>query len=433
MSILFSTTGDHQGQSWRLRLYVSTHPTLPASKLPGGQALCYSLPVASALARKGVAVGFFKPFALERFFAKHEFSARYLLCSSDCESLPIRELLAMEEGSLDRLLALRLGYTETRGAPSLRAVIAAQYSGLKPESVFVHSGAEEAILNLYLATLKSGDRVVVNFPCYQSLAEIPRSLGCEVVPWKLREATGQGGGARWYLDPDELPGLCGDRARMIILNAPHNPTGALPTREEFQAIVDFARKIGALLLVDEVYRRLERDQAARLPSVCEAYEHGIALDVLSKHSGLAGLRIGWLASRRHDILDAVAVVKDYNSICSSAPSEALAEIAVRNLETIAARNRALVARNLVLLDDFFSRRPDFAQWIPPAGGSIAFPHLTDGSDSEALAERLVAESGVLLLPGAYYDYGNSYFRIGFGRLNMPEALCKLDEWLDSAR
>lgn len=388
------------------------------------------------MARKGVAMGFFQPFALERFFAKHEFSARYLLCSSDCESFPIRDILSMEEGSLEKLLDLRLGYTETRGAPSLRAAIATHYSGLGADSVLVHSGAEEAILNLCLATLKAGDRVVVNYPCYQSLAEIPYSLGCEVVPWKLREISGKGGQgqqARWFLDPGELSSLCGDRARMIILNAPHNPTGALPTREEFSAIVDYARRIDAVLLVDEVYRRLERDQSARLPSVCEAYENGVALDVLSKHSGLAGLRIGWLASQRRDILDAVAVVKDYNSICSSAPSEALAEIAIRNLETIAARNRALVARNLALLDDFFSRRSDFALWTPPAGGSIAFPHLTDGSDAEALAERLVAESGVLLLPGAFYDYDRSYFRIGFGRANMPKALQKLDEWLDSAR
>lgn len=378
-------------------------------------------------------MGFFQPFALERFFAKHEFSARYLLCSSDCESVPIRDILAMEAGSLERLLDLRLGYTETRGAPSLRAAIAAQYSGLVPESVFVHSGAEEAILNLYMATLKAGDRVVVNYPCYQSLAEIPRSLGCEVVPWKLRETDDCNGKARWFLDPGELQNLCGDRARMIVLNAPHNPTGALPTREEFDAIVACARKTGAVLLVDEVYRRLEHDQTARLPSVCEVYENGVALDVLSKHSGLAGLRIGWLASQRHDILDAVAVVKDYNSICSSAPSEAIAEIAIRNLETIAARNRALVARNLALLEDFFRRRPDFARWTPPAGGSIAFPRLADGSDAGVLAERLVAESGVLLLPGAFYDYDRSYFRIGFGRANMPEALGKLDEWLDSSR
>ena len=379
-------------------------------------------------------MGFFKPFALERFFAKHEFSARYLLCSSDCESMPVRELLAMDGGegtgdTLSRLLDLRLGYTETRGAPSLRSAIAAHYDGLEVEGVMTHAGAEEAILNLCLAVLSPGDRVVVNYPCYQSLAEIPRALGCEVVRWNLRELPAGDRAARWFLDPDDLPALSGGKARLIMLNAPHNPTGALPTRAEYAAIVAYARKTGALLFVDEVYRRLELDQATRLPSACEAYENGVALDVLSKHSGLAGLRIGWLATRRADILDAVAVVKDYNSICSSAPSEVLAEIAVRNMEKIAERNRTLVAGNLALLHGFFERHAGFARWTPPRAGSIAFPRLSDGSDSEALAERLVAESGVLLLPGKYYDYDKSYFRIGFGRANMPEALGKLEEWL----
>ncbi|MBN2874978.1 MAG: aminotransferase class I/II-fold pyridoxal phosphate-dependent enzyme [Spirochaetales bacterium] len=376
-------------------------------------------------------MGFFKPFALERFFAKHEFSAKYLLCSSDCESMPIRELLAMEEGSDEKLLDLRLGYTETRGAPSLREAIASHYAGLDPDSVFVHAGAEEAILNLCLALLEPDDRVIVTYPGYQSLEEIPRSLGCETVRWELRETPARNGNARrWFLDPDELPVLSGGKAKIIIMNAPHNPTGALPTRAEFEAIISYARRTGAILFVDEVYRRLEHSHEARLPSVCELYEHGVALDVLSKHSGLAGLRVGWLASRRTDILDAVAVVKDYNSICTSAPSEALAEIAVRNLEAIAARNRTIVAGNLALLDSFFERHPDFALWTRPEAGSIAFPRLAGGGDAEALAERLVAEAGVLLLPGAYYDYASSFFRVGFGRATMPEALEKLESWLE---
>jgi aspartate/methionine/tyrosine aminotransferase len=395
-------------------------------------------------------MAFFKPFALERFFARHEFSARYLLCSSDCESLPVRDLLAMDEKATGRLLDLRLGYTETRGAPSLREAIAGLYPGLdagKPgtgrpaaggavgagpgaEGIFVQAGAEEGILNLCLAMLQPGDRVVVNWPCYQSLAEIPSALGCEVVPWHLHEVPAPSGGLRWTLDPDELPGLSGGKAKLIILNMPHNPTGALLTRQEFDAVVAYARSTGAVLLVDEVYRRLERDPARLLPSVCEAYENGVALDVLSKHSGLAGLRIGWLASSRADLLDAVAQVKDYNSICSSGPSEVLAEIALRNLDRIVARNRDIVEHNLLLLDRFFAERGDFATWTPPEGSSVAFPRLTDGSDSELLAERLVAEAGVLLLPGKYYQADPARFRIGFGRANMPEALGKLAAWLD---
>ena len=389
---------------------------------------------------------FFEPFRLERFFAAHEFSARLLLCTSDCESMPVRELLALEPGAEEALLSLRLGYTETRGDPGLRADIARLYpgagpSGLGPEGVFVHAGAEEAILNLCLALLSPGDHVVVNSPCYQSLAEIPRALGCAVSPWSLREE-----GGRWTLDPDELARLLKAKTKLVVLNMPHNPTGALMDGDAFGRSVELCRKAGAVLLVDEVYRHLERDPARRLPAACEAYENGVSLNVLSKSAGLAGLRIGWLASRRLDILDAVAVVKDYNSICSSGPSEVLAGVAVRNLGRIAERNRALCASNLALLNSFFARRPGFAAWSEPEGGSIAFPRLGPeaaaafpaaagsggrGGDAEALALRLLSEAGVLLLPGAYYGFDPAYFRLGYGRASMPAALAALEAWLDS--
>lgn len=378
-------------------------------------------------------MAFFQPFALERFFAKHEFSAPYLLCSSDCESFPVRELLAMEPEAVDRLLDLRLGYTETRGAPSLRAALAALYAGMGAEGIFVHAGAEEAILNLYLALVSPGDRVVVNAPAYQSLAEIPRALGAQVVPWNLRPSTGRDGRQRWALDPEELPALSEGKAKLIVVNMPHNPTGALMARDEYEALVSYARKTGAVLVVDEVYRRLEHNAARRLPSVCEDYENGVAIDVFSKHAGLAGLRIGWLASRRADILDAVAVVKDYNSICCSGPSEVIAELAARNLDRVVGRNRSIVHRNLALLERFFEEHGDFARWCPPEGGSIAFPRLSDGSDAELMADRLVEEAGVLILPGSFYGSDPSHFRIGYGRANMPEALDRLTGWLEGRR
>lgn len=370
---------------------------------------------------------YFRPFRLERFFAQWEFSAKWLLCSSDCESVSVSDLQAMDPGLGERMAHLRLGYTETRGAPSLREAIAALYPGASPDEILVHAGAEEGILNLCLAVLSPGDRVVVNVPCYQSLAEIPRALGCEVLPWEWRVE-----GGRWRLNPADLDRAIrsGKEPRLIVLNAPHNPTGGLLTRDEFDAVVTSARRCGALLLIDEVYRRLENDRGRRLPSVRDAYENGIALDVLSKHAGLAGLRIGWLTSRRRDILDAVAQVKDYNSICSSGPSEVLAETAVRNLESLTERNRGIVASNLAVLDRFFAERTDFASWTRPEGSSVAFPRMTGAEDAEEVALRLVREAGVLLLPGKYYDYDPRYFRIGYGRANMPEALRRLENWLD---
>jgi aspartate/methionine/tyrosine aminotransferase len=388
-------------------------------------------------------MSFFRPFKLERYFSEFEFGTRHLLSSSDCETMALRELLALEEGASDRLLDLRLGYTETMGDPELRAALAARYEGLGPESLVVHAGAEEAILELYLAVLEPGDRVIVNEPCYQSLAEVPRALGCEVAPWPLREAPpSPGAPGRWLFDVDGLAKLLERRAKLVVLNAPHNPTGALPTREEFDAIVGLCRKSGALLFSDEVYRLLERDPRRRLPAACEAYEDGISLGVLSKNAGLPGLRIGWLATKRRDLLGSVLAAKDYGTICNSAPSEFLALVAVRHLDALVARSRSIIESNLALLAPFFERRADFASWTPPEGGSIGFPRIEPGKrwafavgadgkvDAETLARALAAEAGVMLLPGSCYGYDPSGFRLGFGRASMPAALAALEDWLD---
>jgi aspartate/methionine/tyrosine aminotransferase len=385
----------------------------------------------------------FRPFKLERFFAEYEFSSRFLLSSSDCETMTARELLALEEGALERFLDLRLGYTETRGDPELRAALAARYRGLGAESLIVHAGAEEAILELFLGVLEPGDRVIVNFPCYQSLAEVPRALGCEVEPWPLREAgASPGTPGRWLFDVGALARLLERPAKLVVLNAPHNPTGALPTREEFDAIVGLCGKSGALLFSDEVYRLLERDPGRRLPAACEAYENGISLGVLSKNAGLPGLRIGWLASKRADILEAVLAAKDYGTICNSAPSELLALVAARHLDELVARSASIIESNLALLEDFFERRADFAAWTLPEGGSVGFPRIRPGKrwafatdaegkvDAETLARALAAEAGIMLLPGSCYGYDTSGFRLGFGRASMPAALAALEDWLD---
>jgi aspartate/methionine/tyrosine aminotransferase len=394
-------------------------------------------------------MAFFEPFKLERFFAEYEFNARHLLSSSDCETRTTRELLALEPGAAEGYLDLGLGYTETRGAPALREAIASLYSGIGPDSTLVVSGAEEGILYLCMALLSPGDRVVVNAPCYQSLSEVPRALGCELAPWPLvEEGSGpaSSGGRRWAFDVEGLARLLAEPAKLVILNAPHNPTGALPTREEFDAIVGLCRKAGAVLFSDEVYRGLELDPARRLPAACEAYENAVSLGVMSKGPGLAGLRIGWLASRRADLLGGAASAKDYGTICSSGPSEFLAALAARHMDSLLARSRAIVAANLELLSAFFARRSDFASWTPPEGGSIGFPRLSPegpwarafpspggGADCEALARRLVAEAGVMLLPGSCYDGDPSAFRLGFGRSSMPAALEALEAWLDGAR
>ncbi|HEX8724325.1 MAG TPA: aminotransferase class I/II-fold pyridoxal phosphate-dependent enzyme [Gemmatimonadaceae bacterium] len=361
------------------------------------------------------------PFLLERYFADREFSAPYQLSGSDCETLSVGDLLALVPDAADQLRDLRLGYTEPAGAPALRAAVAALYDDLEPDGVLVHSGAQEAVFTLANALLGAGDHAIVQWPCYQSLLELPRAAGADVSPWRGAPPT-------WAPDPDDLPKLLRPATRVLVVNSPHNPTGHHFDRERFDAIVAFARRHGLVLLFDEVYRGLEYSAGDRLPAACDAYERGVSLGVMSKAYGLPGLRIGWLASRDGALLSAAAAVKDYTTICSSAPSELLATAALATGETILERNRGIVRSNLARLRDFFARREELLRWTPPRAGSVIFPTLRRG-DPDAFCADVLARAGVLLLPGTVFDPDSREVRLGFGRRNMPEALARLDDAL----
>ena len=369
------------------------------------------------------------PFKLERYFAKYEFSARYLLCSSDCESLLVGDLLALEPGADESLKRHWLGYTESTGAPSLRKEIANIYDSITPGQVLVHSGAQEAIFLFMHAALQPGDHVIVHWPCYQSLFEVARGIGCEVSFWEARAENG------WALDLDELKRMLRPNTRAVIVNTPHNPTGTLMPRPDFLALNalcaehSLSQERSLLLFSDEVYRELEYDPADRLPSACDLNPLAVSLGVMSKSYGLAGLRIGWIATRNADIYNRMAALKDYTTICNSAPSEFLAELALRHRAALAARNLQIIQSNLARLDDFFSRRADRFAWVRPKAGPIAFPRLLKG-DVETFCDELVHESGVLLLPGSMYDHPGNHFRVGFARKNMPSALAQLEQFLN---
>jgi len=361
-------------------------------------------------------------FELERFFARWEFAVEHLLCASDVQGYPMAELLALADDETKRMWdGLTLGYTESTGHPLLRAEIASLYEDLEPEDVLVFAGAEEAIFCLANVLFAPGDHAVVTWPAYQSLYEVARAAGADVTLHELRED------AAWAIDIDLLRRQITPATRLIVVNAPHNPTGMLPDRSTFEAVVALADEAGAYLLVDEVYRFLEFDEADRLPSGAAASTNGISLGVMSKSFAMAGLRIGWLASHDRDLLARCARFKDYTTICSSAPSEVLALIGLRARDIVLDRSREIVADNLAILDTFFDTWADRFTWVRPRGGSIGFPRLTvPGVSIDEWASGLVEAEGVLLLPGSQFGYGGNHFRLGFGRTDLPAALERLE-------
>ena len=366
------------------------------------------------------------PFKLERYFARYEFAVKHLLCASDCEAMTIAELLALEDGASEAFQDHWLGYTESAGDPGLRREIARLYTTVEPDQILVHTGAEEAIFLFMQAALCPGDHVIVHWPCYQSLFEVARSLGCTVTFWRAREENG------WALDLEELKEAIRPATRAVILNTPHNPTGYLMPAADQAVLVEIAREAGLLLFSDEVYRESEYDPADRLPAACDLDERAVSLGVLSKTYGLPGLRIGWVATRNAAVYRRMAALKDYTTICNSAPSEFLAAVALRRRQSLAARSRDTIAANLILLDDFFARHADRFAWVRPKAGPIAFPRLKQ-DDAADFCHRLVTEAGVLLLPGAMYDHPKNHFRIGFGRRHLPEALAALERFVAAHR
>lgn len=366
------------------------------------------------------------PFRLERYFAQYEFNTEFLLGSSDCESLAVEDLLGMEPGAEENFRKLWLGYTESLGHPELRAAAAGLYPGLSADQVLIHSGAEEAIFLFANAVLERGDHVIIHWPCYQSLYEVPQAIGCEISLWAGKPEDG------WRLDLDELRRLLRPDTRAVLVNMPHNPTGYMMRPQEWRELVSLADRHGFLLFSDEVYRSLEYRPEDWLDPGCVMSDQVVSLNVLSKAFGLAGLRIGWVATRNREVYRLMAELKDYTTICNSAPSEFLGLLALRHQEQVIGRNREIIARNLALLETFFARHSSRLVWYAPSAGPIAFPALRGGERAAEFCDRLVNQSGVLLVPGDVYDETYAgHFRLGFGRANLPAALVRLDEFLTS--
>jgi aspartate/methionine/tyrosine aminotransferase len=366
-------------------------------------------------------------FALERFFARWEFAVRHLLCASDVEGWRLADVLALADDETAALWAdLRLGYSEAPGHPLLRAEISKLYDTIEPDDVLVFAGAEEAIFCLSNVLLGPGDHAVVTWPGYQSLYEVGRAAGADVFLHELREDDG------WALDTDRLIASLWPTTRLVVVNAPHNPTGMLPTHAEWTHLTGELEDRGIHLLADEVYRFLELDETDRLTAGADALPRGVSLGVMSKSFAMAGLRIGWLATRDRELLARCAAFKDYTTICSSAPAEILALIGLRARDAVLARSRRIVEANLAHLDRFFTDHADRFSWVRPRGGSIGFPRLLDAEPIDAFAARLVEAEGVLLLPGSQFGFEGNHFRIGFGREDLPEALAGLGRFLGAS-
>lgn len=364
-------------------------------------------------------------FRLETHFAKWEFKARYHLTASDAESMSLRDLLAMATlEEREEFEGMWLGYTETYGASDLRETIATTYARQGAENILCFAGASEGIFAANTVLLDRDSHAIVVTPNYQSHETLPVTI-CEAtgVPLDPEDS--------WSLDIDRVASAIRPNTKLVTINFPHNPTGAILPVDRYKALIDLCRRHGIFILHDEIFNGLGPSEAQHLPFVADLYERGLSLNVMSKSYGLPGLRIGWIACQDKDILSRMERLKHYLSICNSGPSERLAKIALAHRGAILARNCAIVDENLPKWDAFFARHPDLFDWQRPDGSCTAFPRYKGSEGIETFARSLVEESGVLFLPSTIYrsDLNTTptdRFRLGFGRLGLDEGLAALE-------
>jgi aspartate/methionine/tyrosine aminotransferase len=368
-------------------------------------------------------------FRLETHFSRWEFEAEHHLTASDAEAMSMRDLLAMgTDAQRDGFDELWLGYTETWGAPELREAIAATYDDITSHQVLGFAGASEGIFAANNVILDRDSHAIVVTPNYQSHETLPLAI-CEATGVPLDPND------RWSLDIDRVAAAIRPNTRLVTINFPHNPTGAILPRDRYDALVELCRHHGVYILHDEIFHGLGPTGTEHLPFVADVYERGLSLNVTSKAYGLPGLRIGWIACQDRDVLERMERLKHYLSICCSGPSEALAVIALENRERILARNCAIVDENLPKWDAFFARHLDLFEWTRPDGSCMGFPRYLGSDGVEEFCRSLVEDSGVLLLPSTIYrsEIGpdlSDHFRLGYGRRGLDAGLDAMSTHLE---
>ena len=343
---------------------------------------------------------------------RHETHVQYDIAESGILPLSTNDLLDFEPpaeraATLGRLLALPLGYSEACGTSALRAMLAATYTRGDASNILVTTGAIEANYLLYNVLLSPGDHVIAPYPAYQQLYEVPRAIGCDVSLWHVGPETGS------RYDVDALAAMITPKTRLIVVNTPHNPTGAMLSPSDAARVYALAESVGAMVIGDEAYRWL--DVPGGEPFAGPMFDRGplgISVGTLSKPFGLPGLRIGWIATSP-EVVEQCWGLRDYITLSPGKLNDALAQLGLKHREAIVARNTRIIDANLAVAAAWIAERP-YLSWTPPRGGLLALIKYDRDVPSLDLADRLAIEQSVMLAPGSAFGYEH-HLRLGIGQ------------------
>lgn len=345
-------------------------------------------------------------FGVESWLNDHEREATTDISQSSVVALTMAEIAAMDgqkgQAFYQQLNQARLDYGWIEGSPTFKALVSDLYQQVPGENVLQTNGATGANYLAIYSLINPGDHVIALYPTYQQLYDIPRSLGATVDYWHVREDR------EWLPDIAELRRLIRPDTKMILLNNAMNPTGGLMDKALLSAVVDLAREVGAYVLADEVYQPLD---GTPFTSIADLYEHGIAVNSLSKTYSAPGVRIGWVATPDSAVADQFRKYRDYTMICGGVVNDQLAVLILKHRQQIWARNRAIVVRNRAIVRDWIAQQPRVSL-IMPKGISVACIKLDLPMDDESFCLHLLRDTGVLLVPGSRFDLPG-HARLGY--------------------
>ena len=367
-----------------------------------------------------------EPFKVEKWMNEYEQYSKYDLGNTTVQNLSLDELFDLSNvdktAFLNNLCAQKQGYGNITGNPDLKNGISKLYETVTPDGIIPTIGGAGANHLVFYSLVEPSDSVVSIIPTYQQLYSIPESFGAEVKLLKLKKEN------NFLPDIDELKALVSSNTKLICINNPNNPTGALMPAKILEQIVQVAQSVNAFVLCDEVYRGLNLTEE-KTPSVADIYEKGISVCSMSKIFSLAGLRLGWVASKNKKIIENCLSHREYNMISCSITDESLAALALKNADKIIARNKKIIKECLEILDNWVKNEPDF-NYVKPMAGTTALLYYDFDMKSKELCDRLAKEAGVFLTPGFCFEEERC-FRVGYCKSPqvLKQGLEKISEFV----
>lgn len=367
-----------------------------------------------------------KPFAVEEWMNAWEVGAKYNIAETCVDSISMNDLFELtgedKTEFLNRLCARRLSYGDIEGLPEFRKGVCGLYKTLNIENIVPTHGASGANHHVFYSLISPGDRVVSIMPTYQQLYSIPESYGADVQILHLSKEN------NYLPDLEKLRRLVTPKTKMICINNPNNPTGALMSEQMLREIVDIARSADAWILCDEVYRHLSQEDGW-CPSIVDLYEKGISVSSMSKVFSLAGLRLGWIATHDMSVVKSCLSHRDYNLVSCGVFGEMLAAAALKHRDKLLERSRKIVRENLQILDDWVSSEPHVS-YVKPKAGTTALVYYDLDISSYEFCEEMYKKTGAFVTPGDCFEVPHS-MRIGYayGKQDLIDGLKAISEYI----